>query len=108
MQSSGFDELHDLVELGQAAHRRSEDGEQFEENEAEVDGDVTAAGGAAGNQAAAFCQRAQRALEGLAADVLEDDVNAAFLCQPAYFIEKIDFGVEDGLVCAEGLCAQGL
>src|SRR5882762_6215497 len=108
MEPASLDELHDLVQLGQTSHRRAEDGEQLEEDQAEVDGDVAAAGGAAGDEAAAFGERAQGTLEGLAADVLDDDVDAALLRKTAHVIEKIDFGVEDHLVRAEGHRARGL
>src|ERR1019366_7428303 len=36
-EAAGFDELHDLVQFGQASHRRAQDGEQLEEDQAEVD-----------------------------------------------------------------------
>src|SRR5438046_2021832 len=51
-QMSCLDMLHDLVQLGQATHRRAEDGEELEEDEADVDGRLGAAGGAAGDEAA--------------------------------------------------------
>src|SRR5438067_12152523 len=72
---SRLDVSHDLVHLGQATHGRSEDGEELEEDEADVDGGFGAGRGAAGDEAAAAGEGFERALEGLAADVLEDDVD---------------------------------
>src|ERR1019366_8051517 len=45
--------------------------------------------GAASDEAAAARQGAKRALECLAADVLEDDVDAALAGQAAHFIEEV-------------------
>ena len=62
---------HDLVQFGQATHGRAEDREQFEEDEAEVEGDVAAGRRAAGDEASAAGERTDGAIERVGANVLD-------------------------------------
>ena len=89
------------MQFGQAAHRRSEDREELEEDQADVDCCVAAGGRAAGDQPATASEGTERALERLAADVLEDDVDAALAGEAADLLGEVDFAVEDRLVGAE-------
>src|SRR4051794_34274893 len=98
MQPSCLHVPHYFVHLGEATHRRAEDGEELEEDQADVERGVAAGGGAAGDQAPAARQDLERLLEGLAADVLENDVDAALAGQPPHLGGEVELAVEDRLL----------
>src|SRR5438132_2338788 len=105
MQSAGFDMLHDLGQLGEATHCGAENRQQLEKDQANVDGRFAAGRSAARNETSAFGEALERALERLAADVLEDDIDAAFVGECARDRDKIRLAIEDRLIGAELLRA---
>src|SRR5438105_15071081 len=88
-QATGFDVLHDFVKLGEATHCGAKDGEEFEENEIDVDRGFVARGRAAGDQSPASCQRLQRTGERLGTDVLHHDVHTAFPSESPHSVDKV-------------------
>jgi len=101
-QAALLDELHDLLQLGQAFPSSSLG---LERSLKKTRRRLTRASPpvvcAASDQTASACQGAERTLEGLTADVLEDDVDAALASEAADLLEEVDLGVDDRRIGAK-------
>src|SRR4030095_8256124 len=98
---AALDVAEQAFELQQTPHGGAQDRKTLEENRPQVDLDPMPGGGAAEDDSPAARQRLDAFLEHLAADVIDDDVDAGAAGQLAHSAREVLFGVIDDVGRAE-------
>ena len=101
LEFASSDELHHRVELRLRAHIGAEERKLAAEEETQIYLGIVARGGAAGNQAASGSKAREAVFPSGGSDVLEDNINPAFVGDAANFVANFLGFVIDEVVGAE-------
>ena len=103
-ETAGSNEPHHAVKLGLRAHIGAQQRKLAAKEETEVNFGVVASGGAASDKPASGGQAREAVVPGGCANVLEDDVHAAFVGDASDFVADFLCFVIDEVVSTKLLC----